>query len=240
LQGEKKLKHYLSGKQKAAALLLCLIIIFTSACTNKKEKSALETPAAKETIAAVQSPTGSAEPAADPFSKYDKQIEVTTGSIVYPTTTYPEGDSLDNNVWTRLYEEKLGIKVKHTWTAPESQYQTKMTASIASNDIPDIMNVDEKFFKLYLDSNVSEDLTDAFEKYASDDLKALYSGPAGKANLDYARVNGRLMGLPAPWSGHTPDCCEQSGPNRGYVALYVKSGCHPHHNCHHRLIRQSL
>lgn len=135
------------GKRKLGVMLLSLMLVFASACTSKPEKTTSETPSATETATATESPAPTEIPKMDPLGKYDTPIEVTTASIVYPTTTYPEGDSLDSNVWTKLYEEKLGIKTKHIWTAPEEQYQAKMTASIASNDIPDIMLVDEIFFQ---------------------------------------------------------------------------------------------
>ena len=192
--------------KRIGILFIAVIVLLASACSNggkSADKSENETggqSAAASSPASESSNTGT-DAKEDPLGKYDTPIELTTAGIAYPNVTYQDGDSIDSNVWTKLYEEKLGIKTKHIWMVPEDQYQAKMTASIASNDIPDLMLVDEKFFKLYLDSGIAEDLTDVFEKYASDDLKELvYGGDAGQAHLDYAKVNGRLMGLPAPYS----------------------------------------
>lgn len=198
--------------KRVTALFTCLALILTIvACGNTGSQSGEKTASINTET---QATTAAEDPKIDPLGKYDTPIEITTVKINYPSITYQEGDTVENNVWTRLYEEKLGIKIKYLWVVPEDQYQAKMTASFASNEIPDIVNVDEKFFKMYLDSNLAEDITDVYEKYASDTLKNLvYGGSVGESNLNYGKIGGKLMGLTAPLPN----------PVEGGDVLYVRT-----------------
>ena len=56
------------------------------------------------------------EKAQDPFGKYSPTIEVTSVKKVLDNTKYIAGESLDNNIWSRTYEDVLGIKIKYIWS----------------------------------------------------------------------------------------------------------------------------
>lgn len=189
-------------KNKLLSVVLAVLIVSTlvSACSGKGNDTASPSPSSSVSDAGSSaSPTGSSPQAADPFGKYEPSIKMTTVKQIFPWLIYPEGDSIDNNVWLREYRDVLGIDVDYMWTVPEDQYLNKLNASIASGDIPDVMVVDESQFKTLLDSNMIEDLTEAYNKYASDELKSLVFGSEfGQANLKIGDVDGKLMGLPLP------------------------------------------
>ena len=95
----------------------------------------------------------------------------------------------------------LGIKLDYLWTPAADQYATKWNTSIASNDLPDMGWVDANTYKSLLQGGLVEDMTDAFDKYASDYYKeqVKIDGAAQK----FMTINGKLMGLPL--TGATPD-----------------------------------
>jgi hypothetical protein len=51
------------------------------------------------------------------------------------------GETVENNRWTKLFEDKLGIKINYLWVAKGAQYNQKLQMSIASGTIPDFMKV---------------------------------------------------------------------------------------------------
>ena len=78
----------------------------------------------------------------DPFAKYETPVEITTvKNLGAGTLDFPQGDSIENNVWTRKYEEALGVKIRFLWTTNEQQYTQKVNIAITSNELPDVMAV---------------------------------------------------------------------------------------------------
>lgn len=131
----------------------------------------------------------------DPFEKYDPPVELHIARPVDQTWTYPQGDSIDNNVWYREYESLLGIKVVHDWTALASEYNRKLNVSIASGSLPEVFSVSASQLKQLADAGQLEDLTGAYEKYASDHTKELQMGDGGAA-LASATFGGKLLAIP--------------------------------------------
>lgn len=60
-----------------------------------------------------------------PLGKYEPAIEVTTVRSLPPSIKFEKGDSIDNNIWYRSYEEELGIKLINKWSVPQTQWQQK-------------------------------------------------------------------------------------------------------------------
>ena len=79
-----------------------------------------------------------AEDNAKYFEKYSQTVTVTSvKNLGGGTMEFPEGDSIDDNVWTRKFLEDLNIQVKYLWSTSEQQYGQKVNVAIASNDLPD-------------------------------------------------------------------------------------------------------
>ena len=68
---------------------------------------------------------GNLEPYAEP-------ITMTIGIPVDLSKAFPEGDSYENNVWSRAYEEELGIKLELAFTAANTD--DKINSLIATGD----------------------------------------------------------------------------------------------------------
>ncbi len=187
---------------KFISLAMILVFMFaTTACTNNSSQS--ETSSSSTSNAGDSSSTQAAS--ADPFGKYDPTITIKAVRTLDSTIKFDESledtKSLESNVWSKAYEDMLGIKLDYLWTPAADQYATKWNTSIASNDLPDMGWVDANTYKSLLQGGLVEDMTDAFDKYASDYYKeqVKIDGAAQK----FMTINGKLMGLPL--TGATPD-----------------------------------
>jgi len=137
--------------------------------------------------------SGTEKPAQD--GKYDPPITLTTVRTVESTVKFSEGDSMENNVWTRAYEEQYGIKVKTIWAVDVSQWEQKMNLTIASGEIPDFFRVSATQFKQLAEAGMLADLTEAYDQFATDRVKNLLT-EEGPGALESAKIDGRLMAIP--------------------------------------------
>jgi len=190
-------------------VLFLMMVLITAACsqttapnatTSATATSAAATPEATST----DSPT--AAPEVDPFGKYDPPITVKVVRILDSTTKFdksnPDTESLESNVWSKAYEEMLGIKLEYLWTPSGDQYDTKWTTAIASNDLPDMAAVDATVYKSLVKGGLVQDMTDVFDKYASDYYKEQVEADQNIA-VKFMTFDGKLLG--APLTGATPD-----------------------------------
>lgn len=166
--------------------------LVASACSNGEEQSA-----------ATVSPVGSASPSSaasvQPLSKYSPPIEVSTVRSVDATFKYAEGDSIESNIWTKIFESDYGIKVKNGWTVDASQYHQKLNVSVASGDIPDFLEVNKEEMKRLADADMLEDLTKVWEQAASPYLKKVLNQDGG-VGFKAATFGGKLLGFPRTYS----------------------------------------
>ncbi|WP_203289096.1 MULTISPECIES: extracellular solute-binding protein [Metabacillus] len=131
----------------------------------------------------------------DPLGKYETPITLTTARSTNSSFKFVEGDDHKNNMWTRYIEEKLGIKTDYKWIVDDSQYQEKLSVTIASGEIPDLLYVDQSQLSRLVKSKMTADMTEIFDKVASDQLKEIYNQDGGKA-LDSAKFDGKLLAIP--------------------------------------------
>lgn len=127
--------------------------------------------------------------------KYDPEISISVGRSVESTWSYPEGWDLYDNIWSREYQNNLGIKIDYDWTALSSEYNNKVNVTIASGSIPDLLQVSAAQMGTLVEAEMLCDLTEYYDKYASDLTKSLLSGDGGDA-LGSATFDGKLYALP--------------------------------------------
>lgn len=131
----------------------------------------------------------------DPFGKYDPPIQLDAVRFVGEEVKFPSGQDIKNNVWTDLYKE-MGINLNYKWVVTgQEQYESKMNIAIASNDLPDIMQVTPEQLRQLADAGQLADLAPAFENYASDDLKKVME--IEKNALPSATFDGKLLAIPS-------------------------------------------
>jgi putative aldouronate transport system substrate-binding protein len=130
---------------------------------------------------------------------YDPPVEVSfareTSSGLWDLLKQFPGETLEDNRWTRLYEKDLGIRIKNEWTAEGELYRQKLGFSVASGQIPDIVQVDAQQLRRLSNAGAIQDLTAAYDQYASA-LTQQILGEEGTASFDAATIDGKLMGIP--------------------------------------------
>lgn len=127
--------------------------------------------------------------------RYDPVVEVTTIRATDTGMKFREGESLDQNIWTDIFEEQYGIKVTNLWVVDSLQYNQKLNIAIAAGHLPDFFLVSKEEMKRLYEANQLEELTDLLDEYGSDYLKELLQQDQG-GSLQAATYNRKLMGLP--------------------------------------------
>ena len=137
---------------------------------------------------------------ADPLGKYEEGITLTTIRGI-TNRTYPEGQTWDNNVWTQKFEDALGITFDYVWSCDSKEFDSKMNVAIATNDLAELMLVPYDTFYRMAKAGLLEDLSGAYETYASDEMKKRITYSDGIA-LEACTIDGKLYGLgSAPYYG---------------------------------------
>ncbi len=133
----------------------------------------------------------------DPYTPFDETISFTKGTTVLGTGGLPDGDSYENNVFTRYLLKTQNIKTVVEWEVDSSTYDQKVALSIASRQIPDVLVVNRSTFKQLVENDLAADMTEAYEKCISPFLKEQLDGYGEKIFTELT-VDGKLMGLPSP------------------------------------------
>ena len=124
-------------------------------------------------------------------------IEISATRRVDAQTRFAQGDTLENNPWSRMVEKLFGVKFTVSWTwATGDEQNSKYNLAMASGDMPDYLEtVPLTIFVKMVEANLLEDITDAYTTYASkrwQDTWAQY----GDRPWTWSKVDGRAYGLP--------------------------------------------
>lgn len=173
-------------KAGAFVLALAMTAMTMSGCSSGSDSSSAGSNSA---------PGKGTTQAADPFMKFDEPVEIHIGQMAYPTLKFPNGDTNENNVYTRYLLENFNIKVVVDWSAATgNDYTQKVNLCIASNTLPDGMQCDRKQMLSAAKSDMLYDLTDLFPQYASPQVLAIMKSGDGTA-FDYAMYNDKQVSM---------------------------------------------
>jgi putative aldouronate transport system substrate-binding protein len=199
-QGEKMKPRYLKRIFKFILTVL-FTAIFLSSCVTKDLSKEMASDVKNHRAA-------SAGSRPDPFGKYDPEIGISfirgidndLSENILPKTP---GETIENNRWLKLYKDKLGINVKYAWTVSGNEtsdaFTQKITVTLASGDLPDVVIVNPSQLKQLVDSDMVKDMTVYYNNYASDLTKNIYM-QEGTANVDSVKFGGRMMAIPETYS----------------------------------------
>jgi len=187
---------------RAFIMVVALAVLLAACNSGSKNDGATGNEPAASTSGSASAP-GSAS-SDGPLGKYDPPIEVTTvrhlSEVVENNVlSVLKDETLEDNRWSRAYEQDLGIKIKYDWVIKgnddSDQYLQKLNVTLASGDLPDIIPVSAVQLKQLAESDLIEDLTELYEKYASPLTKDVLS-QEGTSVFDAATFNGKLMAIP--------------------------------------------
>ena len=107
---------------------------------------------------------------------------------------YVGGENAIDNTWADLMREH-NIIPELLYEVEESQGANKKATAIMSGTYPDILWTTSTEFINYVETGVVADITEAFEKYASDELKE-YVYADGGMSMDAVMYDGKMYGIP--------------------------------------------
>lgn len=168
-----------------------MAISILSACTNP----ASGLPSSPASSAVVPS---SKQTAQDPLGKYAEPVTVTEVMGFNPPEDpkTPQGITPDKNAYLKDLKDMTNIEVKYKWMVPTAQYDQKFALAMASGDLPDIMELDQKNFEKLKKQGMLADLTEAYKQYASPALKQYMESDSGFAMKTFSS-DGKQLGIPA-------------------------------------------
>lgn len=187
--------------KKLLAMILVLMLCMSCAAFATEADSE----AARDTISIQQGVTtfkGTEEDG--PFGRYAEPITITfvkkTDSTEMGKWTIMEekfGETLEDNRWTRLFKDVLNINVEYIWTVDSSQYEQKWKLAMASGEIPDASAVSQIDAAQLYEAGLTYDMTEYWDKYASDLTKTVASADNGNAIIAAVKnEDGEMVGIP--------------------------------------------
>ncbi|WP_163195389.1 sugar ABC transporter substrate-binding protein [Clostridium thermarum] len=178
-------------KHIGAAMLAVSMTVSMAACGGKDtgkepEKTGNET-----------SQNGSTAGEEDgPLSPYKEEITITMGRQTLQNPKLPDGDTYEDNAYTRWVKSVLNIKIVDEFEANGDDYNRLVSLALSAAELPDMMKVStlDELRELYK-NDLIEDLTEVYNTYASDYLKKVYDSYDGRA-LKNVTFDGKIMALP--------------------------------------------
>lgn len=143
---------------------------------------------------------GGSETEDGPLSPYEEPVTITWCVPASAVQKFNDGDTYEDNLWSRKIKEELNIDLEVAFTADSSTdaYRNQLNVRIASGDLPDIINLtsrDRALFDQAYEAGYLADLTDVFEKYATPELKSYVE--KFPESFEGATKDGRLMAFPS-------------------------------------------
>lgn len=133
------------------------------------------------------------------WSKYSQPVTLTRAQMTFTGSQWQNGDTAENNPWTRAAKSQFNINLKDAWATDGSQYSTKIDLSIASGSLPDVFWVNCNQFQQVVKSGLVADLSGAYKTTASAETQALMN--ADEDTFNSGKVNSKLMGLSTQYFG---------------------------------------
>lgn len=169
-------------KRVLAALLAGSMVFGLAGCMTKSDNKTTDAGATQEKV---EVPDGPLEP-------YSETVHVSTVLPENAGIQWADGDSYDDNPWYRAYKEQLNIEVTNDWVS--NDYTTKLNLTIADGNLPDVFRATSQQLQQLIDADLIWDLTEVFDKYASDILKGYME--LEQDTVETAMRDGKLYAVP--------------------------------------------
>ena len=130
------------------------------------------------------------------MSRFEETVTLRYPLYVDPGQKFPEGDSYDNNVYSREYLEYLNIDTEIAWEAESVEdYNDKLARDILAGTLPDAFSCNMAIYSALSKANLIHDLTDVLDQWGTDFYKGNVMADGGDSYAQ-ATVDGRLFGIP--------------------------------------------
>jgi multiple sugar transport system substrate-binding protein/putative aldouronate transport system substrate-binding protein len=188
-------------------LVLCVVLLAGSAAAFAAGRQGGSASGSGSAAVTIPTSTRNSTPAlpADLYApekkitKFDNPVVINIGHAIDPSDdTLPEGDTAENNQWTRFLAQASNIVIKTAWTAAlGNDYEQRVSMAIASNTLPDaiVTSSRNQFVKAYQAGELM-DITQIFDDNAGAFLKEKAAMENG-TYIAQAQFNGRLWAIPS-------------------------------------------
>ncbi|MFC5701474.1 extracellular solute-binding protein [Cohnella faecalis] len=193
--------------KRTITLAISIALVFSlilAACSSKNSDNKAS-PSSKATMTQEASPPASTStpepsPTGFEFHKYDTPIQLTFHTLVGADSKWRDGESFENNAFTRWAKDELGIEWKTKFLSPTfDDSKTKLNLGMASNELPDAIFSDTAQLGVLAGQGYLAPLNELIEKYGSplvkDRLKAAMEASGGKFLSPYT-IDGKYYALP--------------------------------------------
>lgn len=134
-----------------------------------------------------------------PYGKFKETKSFTTGLPKEATAGLLKGDTRSSNSYTRYLKEHSNVEAKIAWESAD--FNQKVSLAVSSGDIPDVMVVAQEQYQQLLNNDLIMDITDLYDKGASDNLKNFIKS-YDQDLLEATSDDGKLMAIPAPYPSY--------------------------------------
>lgn len=140
-----------------------------------------------------------------PYGKYPELVTYTLGQMNGANNSnLPEGDSYEDNAYTRYLREMLNIQNESIYMESEDKYDEFINVLVKDRTIPDVLVISDKgMLKELVENDLVEDLTQVFETCTTDRIKEMF-GSYGDQLLESVTFDGKLMAVPETVIDHGP------------------------------------
>jgi putative aldouronate transport system substrate-binding protein len=176
-------------RQSSLAILILILTIIMSSCVSQPVAITPESPEA-----AMPGEVPYAELNLVAPDRYNPPITMNSVTTIDATVKFLEGDDIHNNIWTRTYEQMLGIKLNYKWVVDGSMYEQKLGLSVNSGEVPDVFVVTPSLLLAYQEAGLIADLTSVYEAEASANTRDILS--QDPVSLKAGAIDGKLWGIP--------------------------------------------
>lgn len=199
----KDIKKIMKKMKKMCCLFLSItLFVGLVACGNQGGESEEKTVESEQTessaVSEEKETTAASEETADDgvnkaFAAFDDTVTVKV--VMGYTESTLEGVRPSTCYWNDFLMKEFNIDLDWMWEVPSDQYDTKLSIALASGDYPDILQCDYETYSYLLENDALADLTDVWEEYASDQLKASFETD-GPSVFDRVTEDGKIMAIP--------------------------------------------
>lgn len=132
-----------------------------------------------------------------PFGKYPEEITYTLGKMTSSNNSnLPEGDTYEDNVYTRYLKEMLNIQNIDVFEEDSVTYYDIVDMAITEKNLPDVMLVEGlDHLQTLVENDMIADLTESYEDCASERIKDIYAS-YDESVMGNVTFDGKLMALP--------------------------------------------
>lgn len=174
-------------KKAIALVLLALLTVLPAlAETAADPKAEIETFEGYKKLA-------EAEP--DAFGAYPETVHISVMREYRPQAWFKEGESLEDNIWTRYYTNTLNIKYDVKQMCDQGRMAAQLDLAIAADDLPDLFDATPQQLYRLAKAGQIQPLDEVYAKYASKNMREALEIEDG-LYFQQAVVDGKMYGLP--------------------------------------------